>query len=182
MQMITKPIATARTVLSWIALLWIILLVSYFLPINAYGINPRSLGGLIGVVASPFLHGSISHLFANSLGLFFLGMLLGTFDRARAASVLVLLTLGSGMGTWLIGRPNSVHVGASGVIYGLMGYLLFGGVFSRNLKAVFVSLVVFFLYGGAVWGVLPHSQAVSWEGHLSGFIAGTVLAWKWRGK
>jgi membrane associated rhomboid family serine protease len=159
-----------------VLLLWGILLVSYLVPINNLGIIPRNIFGLPGILISPFLHQGFSHLLANSMSILLLGIFLTGLETDRTPGILAALTLLSGMGTWLIGRGNAIHIGASGVIYGMLGYLISTGFFNRNMKTVFVSILIFILYGGAVWGVLPSGNFISWESHLSGFISGIIVA------
>lgn len=156
--------------------MWIALILSYVLPINNLGIMPRSTRGLFGILFAPFLHGGFSHLLGNSIALFLLGSLLLGIEGKGAISIVIFLTLLSGGGTWLIGSANSVHIGASGLIYGLMSYLLFFGIFKRSVGSIAVSIIVFLLYGGAIWGVLPTNAYISWEMHLCGFLAGVVIA------
>lgn len=142
------------------------------------GIYPRSIFGLIGILTSPLIHASISHLIANTTGILLLGVLFFPLQGKRAISLLAAFYLLSGAGTWLIGRPGTIHIGASGVIYSLFGYLLTIGIFRKKFITIAISLLVFFLYGGAVWGVLPFISPsfVSWEAHLSGFLVGIFLA------
>jgi len=159
-----------------VGILWISLVASFFLPINEFGIRPRSILGLSGIVLSPFLHAGFAHLVANTLSLFVLGSIFFTLERKLGFFILAHLIIIGGFGTWLIGRSGFVHLGASGLIYGLMGYLIFFGIFKRNFKAILVSVLVFILYGGMIWGVLPGGFYISWESHLCGFIAGIVTA------
>ncbi len=144
--------------------------------LETYGIRPRSAPGLWGIVFAPFLHANVAHLIANTLPFLVLGWLVAL--RGLRAFVLVTLTvmLLGGLGVWLVGRPFSVHVGASGLIFGYIGFLLARGVFERSAQAVMLGLVVLFLYGGAIWGVLPGSPRISWESHLFSFLAGIAAA------
>ncbi|HNV48126.1 MAG TPA: rhomboid family intramembrane serine protease [Spirochaetota bacterium] len=160
----------------FVLLLWIILLASAAFPIKNLGIVPRTITGLVGVAAAPFLHQDAAHLIANSFSLFVLGTVLIALEKGRALTIMISLAILGGFGTWLIGRPGTVHIGASGLVFGLLSYLFFFGVFKRDLKSIIVSIAIFFLYGGAVWGVIPSSPHVSWESHLCGFIAGIPLA------
>jgi membrane associated rhomboid family serine protease len=144
--------------------------------LNAYGIAPRSRDGLIGIVAAPFLHAGFDHLWANTLPLAVLGVLIFVRGAGRFATVtLVVIALG-GLGVWLVGDTHSMHIGASGLVFGYLGFLLAAGLYERSAAAIAVSLVVGVLYGGALWGVLPGQPGVSWEGHLFGFVAGVVSA------
>ena len=159
-----------------IAILWVILFLSLVFPLNRYGITPRSYSGLPGILLAPFLHLNSSHLLANSLSLFVLGSILLGLEKRRAIAISLFIIAGSGLGTWLIGRPDSVHIGASGLIYGIMAYLFFIGIFTGNLKTVLISVIVFLLYGGAIWGILPVNSFISWESHLCGFLTGIIIA------
>ena len=159
-----------------IAILWVILFLSLVFPLNRYGITPRSYSGLPGILLAPFLHLNSSHLLANSLSLFVLGSILIGLEKRRAIAISLFIIAGSGLGTWLIGRPDSVHIGASGLIYGIMAYLFFIGIFTGNFKTVLISVIVFLLYGGAVWGILPVNSFISWESHLCGFLTGIIIA------
>jgi membrane associated rhomboid family serine protease len=159
-----------------IAILWIILFLSLVFPLNSYGITPRSYSGLPGILLAPFLHLNSSHLFANSLSLFVLGSILLGLEKKRSLAISLYIIIGGGLGTWLIGRPDSVHIGASGLIYGIMAYLFFIGIFTGNFKTVLISIIVFLLYGGALWGMLPVNSFISWESHLCGFLTGIIIA------
>jgi len=158
--------------------LWIILIISYIFPsIKQFGIRPRVLIGLIGIIFSPILHNSFNHLLANSISLLVLGSIFLMFERKLSLLILINIIIIGGIGTWLIGRSNFVHIGASGVIYGIIGYLLSLGLFKKNLKAIFISIVVFILFGGAIWGIIPVGNTIlSWESHLCGFLAGILTA------
>ncbi len=168
-----KPI---KNLLYIIAFLWIIHILSYFVNINQYGIIPREVSGLPGILLAPLLHQDFSHLAANSVSLFILGLFLIALEHERTFWIIVTLIILGGAGTWLIGRSNSVHIGASGVIYGILGYLITRGLFKRDIKSLIISLVVFFLYCGMIFGVLPVNSSMSWESHLCGFLAGILVA------
>jgi len=140
------------------------------------GLVPRSLTGLLGIVAMPFLHGNFGHLSSNTLPLtVLLGLMV--LSRPRPWSTLIILTLISGVALWLFGRP-ALHIGASGLIYALMGFLIAAGILERRLISAAVALVVGLTYGmSIIGGILPWQPGVSWEGHLFGLIAGAALAW-----
>jgi len=140
------------------------------------GIQPRQFDGLSGILWAPFLHGSFSHLIANTIPLVTLGWLVMLQQTIDFVVVTLIAALVSGLGTWVVGAPSSVHVGASGVIFGYFGYLLLRGYFERSPTAIAIAVVVATLYGGLLWGVLPTQQGVSWEGHLFGFIGGGIAA------
>jgi membrane associated rhomboid family serine protease len=146
----------------------------------AFGIVPRTLTGLLGIVAAPFLHGSVAHLLSNSLPLLVLGALLLTRGRRDFAVVTAASVVGSGLGAWLFGGPGTVHIGASGLLFGWLGFLMARGVFERSLASVAMSVAVTFWMGGMVWGVLPLAAGVSWQAHLFGFLTGLYTAFRWR--
>lgn len=140
------------------------------------GILPRNAHGLAGIIFSPFIHGSNGHLFANSIPFLVLSTFLFYFYLGVEKRVYFSLWLLSGAFTWLIGRGNSFHIGASGWIYGIMAFLFISGLIRKNKQLTIVSLIVAFYYGGMIWGVLPYNPEMSWEGHLSGIISGLILA------
>lgn len=146
--------------------------------LNRFGILPRSIDGLRGILFAPFLHGNLAHLTANSLSFLVLGWLVLATGRRNFARVSVLAALGSGITSWVLGAPNSVHIGASGVIFGYLGYLMLSGVFARKFSTIALSVAVTAAWGAMVWGVLPGQMGVSWQGHLGGFVGG-VLAARW---
>lgn len=139
------------------------------------GIRPERLSGLQGIFFSPFIHGSVKHLWSNTLPCIVLITALNFFYKSISFKVMLLGILITGVLTWLIGRP-SFHIGSSGVVYMLAAFLFFKGVFTRHYKMLSLSLLVAFFYGSLVWYVLPIKDGVSWEGHLSGAIAGIILA------
>lgn len=158
--------------------LWIIFWIEnqFKISLSQYGIFPRTVEGLRGIVFSPFLHGDIEHLFNNSLPLLFLLSALRYFYNKQSIAVLCYGILFSGFGTWLIGR-ESFHIGASGLIYVLASFIFFKGIQTKYYRLVALSFTVVILYGGMIWLVFPDiEKEISWEGHLSGFIVGFVLS------
>ncbi len=143
--------------------------------LNDYGIYPRKLWGLRGVVLSPFIHGSVEHLYNNTIPLAILLAFLFYFYEKVALKVLVYGVLLSGLLTWTIGRP-SYHIGASGVIYVLASFIFFKGILAKYFRLVALSLVIVFIYGSMIWYIFPVREEISWEGHLAGFITGLILA------
>ena len=143
--------------------------------LNQYGIYPRSLRGLRGIIFSPFLHGSVDHLYNNTIPLAMLTAALAYFYRKITFKVLLFGILLSGCITWLIAR-SSYHIGASGLIYVLATFIFFKGIFSKYYRLVALSLIVVFIYGSLLWYIFPLKEGISWEGHLGGFITGLVLA------
>lgn len=159
------------------ALMWLVSLLSYLTGADLafLGIMPRNFLGLIGVFFGPLIHGDLLHLLSNSFPLVLLSGFILYMHRRVALKVFVLIYLGSGLLTWLIGR-QAYHIGASGVIYGMAGYLLFNGFLRQNRASMAVSLAVLFLYSGLFYGLFPGEAGVSWEGHLAGIFIGLVAA------
>ena len=151
--------------------------VRFHIYLNDYGIMPRTLKGLRGIIFSPFLHGSLEHIYNNSIPLFLLIAALRYFYRNQALQIIVYGVLISGFITWLIGRPYSTHIGASSLIYVLVSFMFFKGIQTKYYRLVALSLTIVMLYGGMVWYVFPDvDKNISWEGHLGGFIAGLAFS------
>jgi membrane associated rhomboid family serine protease len=146
------------------------------LGLNRFGIVPRTEWGLIGVIFSPLLHASFSHVIANSVPLFVLLLVLFSDRRYYAAKTLALIWVASGLGTWIIGRGGSVHIGASSIVFGLIVYLIVAGLLMGSWRAAIIAVLVFLLFGVSLLGVLPHAGPISWEGHLCGAAAGLWAA------
>jgi len=166
-----------------ILLLWIVLLLDFKfnLHLKNYGIYPRTFKGLIGIIASPFIHKNIAHLANNSVPLFVMLLSVFYFYRTIAFKIIWQGVLISGLLTWLFARP-AYHIGASGVVYLLVSFIFFSGIISKYYRLVAVSLIVVFLYGSLVWYMFPVNvkEGISWEGHLFGFLTGLLLAIKYR--
>lgn len=164
-------------VASFVLLLWAVKLTEYFggFDFARFGIYPRLPGGVPGILFAPLIHGSFGHLFANTAPLIVIGTLL-FYGYPRAARVLLpVVYLVGGFAVWLFAR-EAYHIGASGLVFGMLFFLLTVGILRWDRRAIALSLVVFFLYGGMIWGVLPQSQAISFESHLSGAVIGILLA------
>ena len=142
---------------------------------NSFGIMPRTLPGLKGVLLGSFIHGSLEHLYNNTIPLGILLAALWYFYRDVAWRVLIFGMLFSGLLTWVIGR-TSYHIGASGLIYVLASFIFFKGIFTSYFRLIALSLIVVFVYGSLLWYIFPVKEGISWEGHLSGFLTGLVLA------
>ncbi|WP_088892100.1 rhomboid family intramembrane serine protease [Leptolyngbya ohadii] len=160
-----------------VALMWGLEFLDAFLggALNQFGILPRTIVGLRGIFFAPFLHGNFPHLIANTAPFLVLGwlvMLRRTSDFFVVSAIVMLI---GGLGTWLFGSM-AFHIGASGVIFGYLGFLLSRGYFERRFGSILFSIVVGLMYGGLIWGVLPGQPGISWEGHLFGFIGGIVAA------
>lgn len=164
-----------------LAVMWAVMIIELSLDINLnrYGIIPHTLQGLIGIFTLPFLHGSWDHLMANSVPIIVLGTALYYFYPTLANRVLLVSYLASGLLTWCLGNPGTTHVGASALIYSLNLFLIVSGFIRGNRQLIVISLIMVFLYGSFIWGMIPSlakPQNISWEGHLSGAIIGIVLA------
>jgi membrane associated rhomboid family serine protease len=140
------------------------------------GIRPRLLVGLRGILFMPFLHSSFDHVLANTIPFILLGWLVMIRRTADFLVVTAVVMLVSGLGVWLTGPAGSVHIGASGLIFGYFGFLLVRSYFERSLFSVVITILVVFLYGGLVWGVLPGQNGVSWQAHLFGLVGGALAA------
>jgi membrane associated rhomboid family serine protease len=165
----------------FIGLLWLIQLSNFVLGLGPadLGVRPRELSGLLGVIFAPLLHGNPEHLLANTPPLLVAGTTLLYLYPRSSPIVLPVVYLGTGMAVWLLGR-SSMHLGASGLVYGLVSYILVAGLLRRDRRAIGAALLVCFLYGALVWGVLPIQTGVSWESHLAAAIIGALMAIKLR--
>jgi len=178
-QTLAREVKTQATILGGlVAAMWgleLIDLVIFQGALDSYGILPRTIIGLRGILFAPFLHGGLPHLIANTVPFLTLGWFVMLQETSDFFIVTAITMVVSGLGVWLIGSPG-VHIGASGLVFGYLGFLLLRGYFQRNIPSILLSLLVGFLYGGAIWGVLPTVPGVSWEGHLFGFIGGIIAA------
>ncbi len=163
------------------AVLWWIKMVEALTPLDLvrYGIYPRRLSGLVGILTAPFIHGSVAHLVSNTAPIVILGTALLYGYPKSARLVIPALFLGTGLGVWLFGR-GSYHVGASGLATGILFFVFTSGVLRWDRRAIGLSLAVFFLYGGMIWGVFPGQPGISYESHLAGALVGVALAFRLR--
>ncbi len=163
--------------LSFVFLLWFVFWIetNFKIDFSSYGIYPRTISGLKGVLFSPFIHGSLSHLYNNSIPLLVLGASLLFFYKPISVRVLLFGWIMGGLLTWLVAR-EAYHIGASLLIYMLVSFIFFTGILSKHFRLVALSLLVVFIYGSMMWYVFPIEEKISWEGHLSGFISGLILA------
>ena len=143
--------------------------------IKSFGIRPQKVEGLMGILTSPFLHGDINHLYNNSIPLFVLSLALFYFYKRIAWKVIVYGILLSGLLTWTIAKSGN-HIGASGLIYVLVSFIFFKGIFAKHYRLIALSLMVVFLYGSLIWYVFPVKAGMSWQGHLGGLISGFIFA------
>lgn len=173
-----------KIALAAVAILWLVHLLNLVLPfdLRLYGLRPRHIEGLWGLVCAPFLHGGFGHLIANTGALFVLLTVSLSFSRKLTFIALLIIALVGGGLVWLFGGTNTVHIGASGIIFGLIGFLLLVGLVRREWIALLFSLAVFVLYGGTLFSLLVHMPGISWTGHLFGFLSGLWAAWVTRAK
>ncbi|MGC9503185.1 rhomboid family intramembrane serine protease [Baaleninema sp.] len=162
----------------FVAVMWVEEILDQFVfggQLNAFGIYPREPDTLRGILFMPFLHGNFTHLISNTVPFLILGWLVmvrGIRDFFIVTAAAMLL---GGVGVWLFGAPG-IHIGASGVVFGYLGFLLLRGLFERSFQSIALSLMVGFFYGGLVGGILPGQPGISWEGHLFGFLGGILAA------
>jgi membrane associated rhomboid family serine protease len=167
----------AKIALGFVLLLWLVQSLNggFDLRLERFGVHPRQWPGLPGILFAPLLHGGFVHLIANSLPLLVLGTVMLHLYPASSAKVLPAVYLGPGIAVWLFAR-GSVHIGASGLVYGLVSYIFVAGLIRRDRRAIAASLLVCFMYGTLAWGILPIVPGVSWETHLAAALIGVVLA------
>ena len=164
-----------------IAVMWLVKIieVSFGISLDSWGVVPHTQRGLIGILTLPFLHGSWEHLLSNSVPILVLGTALYYCYPTLANRVMLITYLASGLLTWGIGNPHSIHIGASALVYGLNLFLITSGFIRGNRMLIVIALIMVFLYGSFIWGMIPAlaiPQNISWEGHLSGAIIGVLLA------
>lgn len=176
-----KLIKSFRFPFYFVLLLWAIKIFEIIAHVRfvKFGIFPRTQDGLLGIITSPLIHADFNHLINNSIPLIILGASLFYFYKEIAYKVFFLIWLVGDFWLWAIGRP-SFHIGASGIVYGLVAFLFLSGILRKNIRLMAVSIFIVFLYGGLVWGILPIDYHISFEGHLTGSIIGLVLAWHYK--
>jgi membrane associated rhomboid family serine protease len=158
---------------------WLVYFVDSFLPVDlrVYGIQPRNTEGLWGIFFCPFLHANSGHLIANSGALFVLVFIALTFSRKLTfIALLIIAVLGGGM-VWVFGDPGTIHIGSSGIVFGLIGFLMFIGFFRREWKDLAISMAICLIYGGALVSLFYYIPGISWTSHFFGFSAGVLAAW-----
>jgi membrane associated rhomboid family serine protease len=191
------PAGDLYVVVSWLSFLWLVFIVDIVLRARSHiwianwlGLRPREIDGLIGIITSHMLHANVAHIVANSVSLLLLGWVSCGYSRTLTGVAVGYSMVTAGIFTWCFGSwatPGAVHVGASGIIFGLIGWLIANGIFRRGCFPLFLGLVVFVLYGGALWGALPPPEdgngkvaPISWEMHLGGLIGGIMASWHLR--
>ncbi len=163
----------------FVLFIWLLEAVDWVLggQMDALGIQPRTMSGLRGILLAPVLHVGFGHVAANTVTFIVLGWFVMLRDLRTFVSVTLIVIIVGGLGTWLIGPTNSVHLGASGLVFGYFGYLLMRGYFERSWNAVAWSLIVAVLYGGLIFGIVPGEIGISWQMHLFGFVGGGLAAY-----
>jgi membrane associated rhomboid family serine protease len=168
-----------------LAILWLVKLIEIWFnrDFSEFGIYPQHLEGLRGILFSPFLHSGFAHLSANSVPLFVLTAGLFYFYEKLAPWIFGLLWLATGLWVWVFAKDTGIHIGASGIVYALAAFHFTGGLLRREPRIMAFSLLVVFLYGGLIWGIIPNflpEKNISWESHLMGLLAGVILAFFYR--
>ena len=163
---------------SLIVAMWAVFALNFVIPFdfNNLGLTPRSLVGVAGVATMPFLHGNLGHIISNSIPIFLLVSLLGATCKRPVSEIVSELVLAGGCLLWVFGNQGT-HIGASGLVYALVAYLVMAGIWSKDAQRAAVGFFVAIFYSGLVWGVLPTQPGVSWAGHLFGAIGGIVVAY-----
>ena len=164
-----------------IMVMWIVKIAEYYSKsdFSEFGILPLTKEGLIGIITTPFIHADFGHLIANTIPMFVTLSIIFYFYREIAFPVFFLIWLFTDVWVWSFARDGSYHIGASGLVYGFVSFLLFSGLIRRNARLMAISLLIIFLYGGFFWGVFPDffpKRNISWESHLMGSLAGFILA------
>jgi membrane associated rhomboid family serine protease len=168
--------------IGFVCFIWMVHLLQVISGIDLVrlGVSPRDLDGLPGILTGPMIHGSWEHLFFNSVSFLILGAIMFWFYPSIALISMIWMYLLSGIGIWIIGQTHSYHIGASGVVYGMVSFVFWSGVFRRNVKSIVLALVVLVLYAGFFEGIIPGKEGISWEGHLMGAISGILIAFLYR--
>lgn len=162
--------------------MWVVFIATWMSggALLSLGIIPRTAIGLRGILFAPFLHANINHLLANSIPFVILGWLVMLRDSRHFLPVTAVAMLASGSVAWLFGAPGSVHIGASGVVFGYLGFLMLSGWYARSIGSILLSIIVTVLWGGLIMGVMPGNAGISWQAHLGGFLGGVITAREFR--
>jgi membrane associated rhomboid family serine protease len=186
---LSRTLKTQAIILGgFVLIIWLLEIIDRLIlkgSLDALGVQPRTLVGLRGILFMPFLHGSFGHVLANTIPFLILGWLVMLGGLSQFFTVAAVTMVVSGLGVWLFGSSNSVHIGASGLIFGFFGFILTKAYFERSLTSIVLAIFVFALYGGLLLGAFPQRGGISWQGHLFGFIGGASAAYllttsRWR--
>jgi len=164
--------------------MWAVFSFEYFsgIELGGFGVKPRTMNGLIGILTMPVIHGDLGHIMSNSLPLIILGSTLYLFYDKIAKQVFLQCYFITSALVWIAGRDDFYHIGASGLIYGLGAFLISYGFFKKDIKSILISIVVVIFYGGMVYGLFPTNSRISYEGHLMGAIVGVASAYGLKNK
>lgn len=175
-------VAAGAVMVAWVALLWVLLGIDEATgdSLNSLGVTPREPGELLDIIPAAFLHQGVAHLASNTLPLLVLGFLVALRGLRRFAGIVLTITIVSGLGVWLTAPSNSVTIGASGVIFGLLSFLIIRGFVDRSVWDVVIGLVVLAVYGSVLWGALPGTPGISWQAHAFGLLGGVLAAFMFR--
>jgi len=176
---VTRVLKTQAFVLGGtLGVFWGVFVVNTLLggPLLRLGVIPRTTIGLRGILFAPFLHASLNHIVANSIPFVVLGWMVMLRDERHFIPVTLAGMLGSGLMAWLFGAPSTVHIGASGVIFGYLGFLMLTGWYTRSFFSILLSVVVTLVWGSLVLGMLPGAPGISWQAHVGGFLGGILAA------
>jgi membrane associated rhomboid family serine protease len=179
----SEPLRPLLVVGAMLAVMWAVEVIDLVpgTPFDRWGIRPRTVRGLFGIPLSPFLHTGFPHLFANTIPFVVLGAFIAIGDLTRFLQVTLIVAATSGLGTWLFAAPGTIHIGASGLVFGYLTYLVVRGFFAGKVLWVLGGLVVLMFYGGILWGLLPR-PGISWTGHVFGAVGGVLAAWYVHGR
>ncbi len=176
---VTSVLKTQAAVLGGtLAVFWTVFVVNSLLggALLRLGVIPRTTIGLRGILFAPFLHGSLNHIVANSIPFLALGWMVMLRDEKHFIPVTIAGIVGSGLVAWLLGAPGTVHIGASGLIFGYLGYLMLTGWYTRSFGSILLSIIVTLVWGSLVFGMMPGAPGISWLSHIGGFLGGVVAA------
>lgn len=182
--LLSGALGSAILMIVLVAVMWVIEVVDYIggQRLDRYGIIAHEPDGLIGILFAPFLHNGFAHLMANSVPLLILGFLAAIRGIGRFLGASLIIIVVSGLGVWLTSAPDTLTVGASGLVFGYFGYVVARGLFDRRALDIVLGIVVAVLYYSILWGALPSDPGISWQGHLFGLIGGVLAAWLLRRK
>jgi len=177
----SRPMRSQLLILGgFVLLIWLVEIVDSLIfkgTLDQLGVQPRSLIGLRGVLLMPFLHGGVGHLLANTIPFLVLGALIMLGGVTSFFTVSAVIIVVSGLGVWLLGSADSVHLGASGLVFGFFGFLVTRAYFERSPGSILLAVIAIIFYGGIIWGILPLQTGVSWLAHLFGFFGGVLAAY-----
>ena len=173
-----EPFRPVAVVVVLLATMWVVEVIDLVPGTNfdRWGVRPRTTRGLFGIFFAPFLHSGFGHLFANTIPFFVLGAIIAIGSISRYVQVTLIVGVTSGLGTWLFATPGTVHIGASGLVFGYLTYLVTRGFFAGRLRWIIGGLIVLLFYGAILWGLLPR-PGISWSGHVFGALGGVLAAW-----